>query len=205
MEPGDELSYAAGVSALLTELKLEDDIRDERGARRLAARAARPVSRRHLRRAGVDPALAELVRSRLDELYALEAGHKSGELVFGELLGDVFAYGLGGSAARIASEIGRGVGRYIYIVDAVDDIADDAKKNRWNPISSLWEGLPLDTAKSATEDAIRLGLGAAGAATELIGDVGGYPEALAVVQNVLFSGMPKEARRVITKWTAGSH
>ena len=201
MEPGAELSYAAGVSALLTELKIEDDIRDERGTRRLADRAARPLSRRHLRRAGIDPALAELVRGKLDLLYALEAEHKSGELVFGELLGDVFAHGMSGPAARIAGEIGRGVGRYIYIVDAVDDIADDAKKNRWNPISSLWEGLPPDTVRSGAEDAIRLGLGAAGAASELIEGEGAYPEALAIVQNVLFSGMPKESKRVISKWT----
>ena len=201
MEPGPELVYASAVSALLTQLKLEDDIRDERGAKKLAARILSPTARRHLRRAGIDRALEDAARRYLSELYALEADGRSGDVPFGELLGCVFAHGLDEVDARIAREIGRGVGRWIYTVDAVDDIADDARAGRWNPVSALWEGLPTETAKAATDDALRLTLTSAGAASELIDDRdGAYPEAAAIVRNVLFLGMPGEACRVISKW-----
>lgn len=201
MESGHELVYAAGVSALLTQLKLEDDIRDEHGMKKLAARVLSPAARRHLRRAGVDKTLEEEVRQRLSELYSLESGGQSGEVSFGEMLGCVFAHGLDETNARIARGIGRGVGRWIYVVDAVDDITDDTRAGRWNPVAALWEGLPTKTAKTATDDALRLTLTAAGAAAELIDDRdGAYPEAAAIVRNVLFLGMPEEAGRVISKW-----
>ncbi len=200
IEACPSLEYAAGVSALLTLCKIEDDIRDERGARRICRRAVRPAARRHLKRAGTAGALEDSVRRRLAEISAAEEGGGSGEIPFGELLGDVFAYGLDGVDARIARQIGTGVGRVIYIVDAVDDIDEDRRANRYNPIASAFGGLPLPAAKSAVGDAVRLTLTSAAAASELIGDLDGVSEAKAVVRNVLYAGLPAEADKIISKW-----
>lgn len=200
VEGAPSLMYAAGASALLTVLKLEDDIRDERGAKRLLRRAALPISRRHLRRAGADGELADFVRGRLEDICRAEADGGSGEAAFGELLGAIFAHGLKGNDARIANTIGTGVGRVIYIVDAVDDIEEDRRANRYNPIASAWEGLPLSAAKDAVGDAVRLTLSSAAAAAELIDDRDGAPEAKAVVRNVLYAGLLREAERIISKW-----
>lgn len=203
MEPGRQLEYAAGVSALLTLYKLDDDVRDERGIKRLAVRAVRPAARGHLRRANVDGTLAGFVRDKLAELYMTESERKSGEAIFGEILGEIFAHGLEGDLSRIARRIGTGVGRCIYIIDAVDDVEDDERAGRYNPIADAWAGLPVKAAKDAIGDAVNLTLFSAGAAAELISEEECAPETLGIVKNVLYSGLPLEARRVISKWKDG--
>ncbi len=199
-DPGGQIMYGAAVSALLTSRKLEDDVRDERGGRRAAARAALPFSRRHMRRAGIDGSLVREVDGRLSELYALESEKKSGERVFGELLALVFSHGIEGDGAKIARAVGNGVGRAIYILDAVDDMAEDEKKGRWNPVAAAWEGLPVERAAEAEAEAVRLILSEAGAASELIDSDG---EPAAIVKNILFIGIPKEADRIMKKHIKG--
>ncbi len=140
------------------------------------------------------------MRNKLATLYETESGGGSGETLFGEILGDIFAYGLDDAPSRIAREIGRGVGRAIYVIDAVDDIDEDKKAKRRNPIADAWSGLPTETAGAAVSDGIRLTLFSAGAAAELIEETDGAPESAAIVRNILFSGLPREADRVISKW-----
>ena len=52
---------------------------------------------------------------------------------FGDMLGKLLAFGLSGADARIAYEIGLHTGRWVYLVDAVCDCADDRKSGSYNP------------------------------------------------------------------------
>lgn len=201
MTDGDELRYAAAVSALLTECKLEDDAADEKGAKRLVKRLLLPGAKRRLRRADVPSALEASVRTKLDALYALEAQKPESVSpcaeIFGELLGEIFAFGTGGADARILYEVGRGVGRYIYIVDAADDFDGDVAAGRYNPVAAV-HGSLTDSARAELMTALKLELLQAASALELI-EVpdGGYPETLDIAKNIIYLGMPKEAERVL--------
>lgn len=201
MSDGAELRYAAAVAALLTECKLEDDAADEKGVKRAAKRMLLSGSKRRLVRAKVPTELEERVRTKLSELYALEA-QKPNEIsslaeLFGELLGDIFAYGFDGSTARILYEIGRGTGRYIYILDAADDAEDDIKCGRYNPVDAVYGNL-TESARDELLSVIKLELAPSASALELI-EVpdGGYPETLDIAKNIIYLGMPKEAERVL--------
>lgn len=201
MTDGAELRYAAAVSALLTECKLEDDVSDEKGFRRLSKRMLLPGAKRRLARADVQTELEAYVRTKLGELYALEA-QKPNEIsplaeLFGELLGEIFAYGTDEMNARILYEVGRGVGRYIYIVDAADDLDEDADRGRYNPAAAVYGEL-TDLTKAELLTVLNLELAPAASALELI-EVpdGGYPETLDIAKNIIYLGMPKEARRVL--------
>ncbi len=201
MSGGDELRYAASVAALLTECKLEDDETDEKGVKRLAKRMLLPGSKRRLVRAKVPSELEAEVRGKLNELYAFEA-QKPNEIsplaeLFGELLGTIFAYGFDGATARILYEIGRGTGRYIYILDAADDAEDDIKCGRYNPVDAVYGSL-TDSARDELLSVIKLELAPAAAALELISvPDGGYPETLDIAKNIIYLGMPKEAERIL--------
>ncbi len=207
MTDGDELRYAAAVSALLTECKIMDDVTDESGFRRMRAKLMLGGAKRALRRACVPCELENFVRSKLSELYAHEGTKPDsvggGAELFGELLGRIFAYGIDGDSGRILHEIGRGVGRYIYIIDAVDDVGEDIKSGRYNPIASLWAGEITDgelslRAKDALLDSLKLELSRAAGAVMLIElPDGGYPETLELVKNIVYLGMPKEAECVL--------
>lgn len=210
MEDGKELRYAASVSALLTKCKLEDDKNDEKGIKRLAASVLCAKAEKKLKKANVPKELEDAVCKKLSELYSLEASHpktvSEGAEIFGDLLGEIFAFGFENDVRcrRILYEIGRGCGRYIYIIDAVDDIPEDIKKGRYNVMAEGWKNLMngnslSDSAKSAVSDAVKLELSRAAGAAELIElPDNGYPETLEILKNILYIGLPKEAERVIS-------
>ena len=63
---------------------------------------------------------------------------------FGLLMGEVFSEGLESSDARIAANMGRAVGHWIYLVDAADDFDEDRKRNRFNPYRKLFGDTPSE-------------------------------------------------------------
>lgn len=138
MDDNRALAYTACVSAVLTYYKVEDTVSDEKGLRRLGARAVRPCVNGMKRRAGRSVSgIADIAESSLRSLSALEA-----ELcgipdrmadIFGDMMGKLLAFGLEGTAARIAYEIGLHTGRWVYLTDAIFDYEDDRKNGSYNP------------------------------------------------------------------------
>ncbi|MGI6193866.1 MAG: DUF5685 family protein [Eubacteriales bacterium] len=205
----DILDYCAGVAALLTEGKLEDDVLDERGVRRLRARLLLPAARRVSKRAGCGDDLRDTVRRYLSELNDTENSRPESvdacADIFGGLLGEIFAYGLPCERSRrIAYEIGRGAGRFIYVADAANDAAEDAAAGRYNPVLSVWhdhfDGVMFDDhAKDATMTALQLDLSVAATAVELIDTQNGAPpEALSIIKNIIYLGMPAAAKAALS-------
>ncbi len=214
---GDEIRYASYVTAVLTYSKISDDLRDERGLKKLRARIVSPfahgAAKRALKRGG--GAVAEAARaagsslSRLSELE--EARSPSLDETaerFGELLGAVFAAGFEGAKRRILYEIGRSTGRFIYAADAADDAVRDSLTGNYNPIvvsygdgAFVGEGkkrkLALRTGEALLRGAM-LDLSRLPPAVELLCE-GGDPIISAIVKNIAFSGMPKTLNSIISK------
>ena len=194
----DALAYSASVSALLLDRKLSDDIADEDGMRRLRARMMSSFARRYLRRANVDVDLTGCVDGALLRLYELEksadATVSDCAAAFGDALSAVFAHGLDGGARRIMAEIGRSVGRFVYIIDEVDDMDRDVDAGRRNRIAELYPRPWTESTKDAVTAAMCLELERAINAAELFD--GGNETARSVVINILSMGMKSEAGRV---------
>lgn len=175
LEPCEALRYSASVCALLAYHKLADDIADEG---RLSRRLLLPEAKRLRRKAGL-AGLDSEITGLLDKLHIAEksstaekspsaeksAGRESGSVdMFAELSGGitaaVFANGLDGRASRVAAELGRRVGRWIYIADAVADRGKDAKSGAFNPFSGGYEqesvAASLTLERRAAESALNL-------------------------------------------------
>ena len=108
-----------------------------------------------------------------------------------ELLGAVMAFGLDDIRSRIAYEIGRSVGRYIYVLDAVDDYEDDLKQGKYNPLRGT------GVAPESLSVAVRLELGRLEAAVNLL-DFAGKPDLEGIIKNIIYLGMPKTADKVFS-------
>lgn len=219
-EGNESFAYCARAAAYLSFAKLEDDLADESGARRLAALSLRPAAAGMRKRAGALPELEESITAALDDLRKLEEAESDSidetAECFGRLLSDIFAYGLTGTDARIAREVGRAVGRFIYVIDAADDAPEDGAKNRYNPILRRYgkeilvereytdrngntkTGIRIaeDTAQdiyiAALTDLTRLS-----AAMELMDFTRTQSEVEGIVKNTVYLGMPAELRRVL--------
>lgn len=204
MKRNEVLDYCAEAASILNYRKIEDDLGDEKGFKKLRARLALPfvsharkkALRRHPELEGLDSAL----KQRLDELDAIEKDTNSGvdspADSFGHLLGELMAYGLEGSRARIAYELGRGVGGWIYIADAIDDMGEDLGRERYNPIIKLYGGrIP-----SANElDMITVGLRNRLLSTEAAFDLmDSESESVKnIIANILFLGIPSKTEDII--------
>ncbi|MGN1409050.1 MAG: DUF5685 family protein [Eubacteriales bacterium] len=150
MKDNPALSYAAKISALLADEKNRDDIEDEHGAGRIKSLAVKPLLSDFSRRAekklhpdenGGDECRKK-IRELLCELSRLEENNCTSAnetcAAFGEVLRYVFAFGLEGENALSAGKIGYHTGRFIYMCDAADDMTEDIRKHRYNPLALGW-------------------------------------------------------------------
>ena len=198
------LEFCAAASLLLAYGKNRDDIADEKGLKRLSAAVASPFLSMMKRRPSKRYKDLEVkIAESLHRLSELERESKEvsvdrpAELV-GELLGEIMAEGLEGSKARVGRKIGRHIGKWIYIADAIDDYDEDVKKGRYNPLMGFCGRDRLsDESLDSLENALTGELMEAEKGFDLID----YPdrEIKAVIENIIYLGMPKRAREIMKK------
>lgn len=132
------LSYTADISILLTYHKLSDTIADETGWKRLAAKAMQACCRTAYRKAREkQPALDQVMRSCLDELSALEQAHTASldhpADTFARLLASAVP-DIDSDTVRILRQMFYHTGRWLYLLDACADLADDFASGSYNPV-----------------------------------------------------------------------
>lgn len=142
------LEYCARASALLTFGKLEDDVKDTRGIKRLFCKTARLLFKRARNKAGMIDLYEKMVL-RLDELAGCE-NEKTASVdipsdIFGNLVAEFLSYGLQEENKAVASTIGFYAGKWIYTIDALDDMEKDRKSGSYNPFCLIYkDGLTCD-------------------------------------------------------------
>ncbi len=196
------LDYCARTAAILNYHKIKDDLSDERGLKKLRAALFYPFAahaRKKALRAGLS-ALDAKISEGLSSLGELEAKRlvsvDEPAAVFGEILADIVGFGLDEEKARIGRAVGRSVGKWIYIIDALDDLGDDKRKGRYNPILLLYGGVsPTREQLTLIEDALKVELCSAEAALDLMDTERGA--LMRIIENILYLGMPNTARRIV--------
>lgn len=208
MERNDVLDYCAAASALLNYHKIKDDLADERGLKKLRARIAQPfvagARRRAIKRVPELSALDGQVSDRLTALAQTEKGNGSSVNApaeqFGALLGDIMAFGLEGSDERIARELGRSIGAWIYIADAIEDMEQDIEKGRYNPFIRLYGGrLPQGDELTSISMAVRNQLYGAEAAVDLMEIESDTVRN--IIQNIIYLGITERTDGIIKAYT----
>lgn len=209
MEQNEILDYCSEASAILNYQKIIDDINDEKGLKKLGAVLLRPfVSHSRKKAIKKNPALRELdslISTKLDELNQLEKSDSIGVDVpaacFGDILGEIMSFDLDGTDKRIAFEFGKHIGAWIYVADALDDMREDAKKGRYNPLLKLYGGkIPNEDELSLIYDATKNKLFAAASAFDLIDiDDEGIKN---ILSNILYIGIPKKTATIIDSYSS---
>lgn len=204
MKPSATLEYCARAAAILNYHKIKDDLSDEKGFSKIGAALVLPfvsAARKKALRAGLGE-LDTQIHALLGELSQIEkrelASVDEPAAVFGEILSHICAYGIEDGGARIAAEIGRSVGKWIYSVDALDDICDDVKRRRYNPFVLLYGGkMPNKEQLAPISDALRAALCNAENALDLVEC--DNRDIKNIVDNIMFIGLPDVTDGVIRK------
>lgn len=197
------LEYCAKISVILSYHKVLDNIADCKGAKKLVALAAKPVVGSFMKNCGQLNEAGEIIAGLLKKMSELEkSSSPTPDMlaeVFGEIMGEVVAFGLDNETnERVAREIGRHTGRYIYVADALDDIERDIKNNEFNPFVTVYGKENISKHREEIKTAVLLELNALEKALQLVdfSSCTGYGN---IVNNIIYLGMPKKIDEIIKK------
>lgn len=201
----DALSYTAAVSGVLAAAKNRDDLADEHGAAKLGSVLLSPVLESVSRRGEniLPDNMRKTTEALLAELGALEKEKCSSAdraaSVFGELLGYAFSAGLEDEARDTAYRMGFYTGRFIYLCDAAEDLPEDARRGRYNPLLLGWGDMALSDgrlspiAAQSLKTAAPIDLEPLGEAAEELDPA--HP-LTPIVKNIVYLGLPAAMERV---------
>ena len=134
---GASADYAADINVILAYKSLEDNIVDESPLWRIPAALLKPAFSSALKNiTNAENVLSDLnglsIEERSGHCTTDSAAHFSGRLIGGILSAQIHDK----TAASALYDMGYQLGRWIYIIDAFDDLLQDLKKKRFNPLVS---------------------------------------------------------------------
>lgn len=212
MVDNNALQYTAAMSAVLANAKNSDDFVDEHGLKKARSIIAKPLLTHMTKQANrkLPEGTDEKILSLLSGLTELEknkctSADETAE-VFGSTLALAFSIGLEGEEEVLAKQIGRSIGRFVYLCDAADDMTEDIKKNRYNPIALGWGELAIDRETGEMSELVRESIKTS--APLDLEDLAECVEKLdenhimtPIVKNIVYLGLPN----AIDKAVSGKH
>lgn len=206
MKTNPALEYTAALSAVLAEAKIRDDLSDERGLARLKSALLHPTLLGMAKRGGriLPEESGDEVQELLRCLSALEdnkspSADETAE-AFGGVLAYVFSLGLEGESKDIAYCIGKYTGRFIYMCDAADDLPEDVKRGRYNPLAYGWgelaitDGKMSDMVRDSIMTSTPIDLEELGRAAEKLDP---HHEMTPIIKNIIYLGLPAAMKRIL--------
>ncbi len=198
------VDYASDINILLAYYNLEDDRRDEGSVLSHAGTAWLRNSFKKLRRKY--SAKCDIIESRLEELHKLEkedcASMDMAAEPFARLMEEVTAYEplcANKKTCDILRWIGYNLGKWIYILDAFDDIEDDIKENSYNPLvfQFKYTGEPVDDFKKRITERVEFNL------TYSLDQIAKAYELLelknntGILENIIYMGMLRKTENIL--------
>lgn len=132
-------NYAAAVSEILTYWKIRDDLSDEKFFRRITSSLALAVYSHKRKKAAKDYPLIDSVVSETIKLQKEAEEQKEGFSLdlcaepSAKMLSEIVSYFSKEDEKRILQQLGYHLGRWVYFIDAADDIEKDLKSGSFNP------------------------------------------------------------------------
>ncbi len=142
-----ELSFPAAASVIMVYYNIRDNVDDERGVRRLFYRFLSLLFKRSHKNAAADfPEVEKIVKAYVERQAELEKTGKgdmdAAAAPTSEALSRLFPLcSQNANDKRALERLGYCLGRFIYLADALSDMAEDKKKNRYNPLLCYVDGV----------------------------------------------------------------
>ena len=191
--------YAASMNILLSYYKLEDNLYDDKG---LKDKLAYNLYKTKLKKAYEKyPKKAEYIKQQLENLRELEK-EKSKSIdrvsnTFGSLMSEIFAWKEDEYEDKLRM-IGFNLGKYIYILDAYEDLDEDYKKGRYNPFVDYID--KKQELKNKVERLISMSLGMAAKNIEDLN----LEFNKSIIDNIMYSGVYLRYKNILEKGCEGN-
>jgi hypothetical protein len=183
------IQYIADMNLILTYYKCLDDWADDRKFTRLCYSS---FIRKRVRKIGqvYSEKLAK-IRESLRTLSACERKNVTNlDLLagtFGDIMAEILAYkpSRGIDWSEELRRLGYQLGKFIYILDAYDDVQEDIEKNRFNPLKELYHKLSKEQFDCYVKEILMM------IATDMAKIYECLPivEETAILRNIIYSGI----------------
>jgi hypothetical protein len=203
------IDLAADINVLLTYYKLKDNIRDEGGW--LPALAQLVLHKGYKDAASRNRQLDEIIGASISSQVFLEEkqcssmdeaaepfAHMMQQLLPAEYSGD------DKSVPRILGWVGYNLGKWIYIIDAFDDMEKDIRSGSYNPLlrQYKYEDQDIKVFKSSIAEEVRVDL------LQALSQATGSLELLklknkGIIDNIMYEGLYGKTERVLNCITEG--
>lgn len=203
--PGEDMEFVSSCAMVMLYYKVKDNIHDSRFVKRLGcyfllpfASSARKKALRHY------PELDAVFGGMMKDQFELEQKKtvsvdaaaeptaKALQAVF-SMLGD------GKTEKRVLSRFGYLLGRWVYLLDALDDLEDDAKTGSYNPFLLKFDVDALDEAKK--KEIVDYGRGALNITVAEMGTTYELLELYrykTILDNIIYLGLKSSADSVLS-------
>ncbi len=135
-----DCAYGLACSAfgLLTCANLEDDIKDEKGFKRFCKKLLLPLFRHIKKRSDTHGGLADIVAQGMNAVALSEQNNCRSIDAAADgcavMMGQIASHGITDPDMRqIGYDCGYHIGRFVYLIDAFDDMEQDAESGNYNP------------------------------------------------------------------------
>ena len=178
--------YAADMNLILAYYHLVDDWEDEHKASALIGSKA--LKRRVQKAIQKYPRQCRVIREELQNLSIYE---KNGSTMidepagcFGRLMAEIFIYREDHWAEKLRC-MGFYLGKYIYIMDAYDDLEKDLKNGSYNPLKPFYHSRTKEEYENSVREMLVMMMAETGNAFEHLPCV----EESQIIKNIIYSGV----------------
>lgn len=199
------IDYAADVMLILAWYKLLDDARDE--GRLYAKAAVRTLSHIYRRLQQARPRLCRKVEENLHQLTCLEeaecANLDEAAETFAKIMEAIFEEGPlpeGFREQEVLRRIGYHLGKWIYLMDAIEDIEENIESGAYNPLLYRFAYKPGETAfRERIMETCRFNL------LHYLGEIGKASDLLSIrknrgiIENIVYKGLLKRTEKLLTQ------
>ena len=192
------MDYVADMNLALAYHKCQDNWLDDRSLP--SAAEAKLLKRGYGRVKAAHPEKCAAIEGWLEEIHAIEKA--GGEAIdppvnaTGRMLGELFDW-KGDVWSQPLRELGDGLGRFVYFMDAYDDLPSDEKRGGYNPLKSL---RGREDFEAFCRDAMLMMAGDAAQAYEMLPIV----EDGDILGNILYSGIWSRYAQLQAQRTGGN-
>lgn len=203
-----EIDYCARALIITSYYKTADDLRDAGFGTRLAAALVYPIIRLMRRKAArLSPELDATIGSAVKKQAEIE---KKGNVGLDEAaepsaraLGKAISAGFEGVKKDGLYSLGYMIGRYVYILDAADDLEGDLKTGRFNPFSEKYPTVADGKRREEFVGEIRATLNLTQSAALDALDSLEKKRFGSILENVVFDGLTRRAEEILNGYSSG--
>lgn len=207
-----ELIAAAALSVMMTYQKIRDDIDDSHFLGKLRGYVLLPLAAHARKKAARDfPQMDRAVSALMIQQRKAEQSENPGIDLCAEptakMLEQVFAMAVGvqpdeeSANARVLRQIGYYLGRWVYLMDAADDMEKDIKTKSFNPfviqyhLTAVSTQEELGNARERANQVLNLTLSQLTAAFNILD----FQHFSPILENVIHKGLPEMQKEILFK------